>query len=131
MDDLTSRPIKPALKRGWRQKCPNCGKGALFGRYLKVRDHCEACGLELYHHRADDGPAYMTITIVGHLTLPALGWAFIKYRPDPLVLIAVFCTLAVVLSLLLLPRIKGMIIGFQWAKRMHGFGAEADTPKQG
>jgi uncharacterized protein (DUF983 family) len=30
-----------------------------------------------------------------------------------------------VLSLALLPRIKGAFIGFQWARRMHGFGDTA------
>jgi uncharacterized protein (DUF983 family) len=44
----------------------------------------------------------------------------------------VFATLltvvAVALSLFLLPRLKGAIVGFQWARRMHGFGrGEART----
>ena len=29
------------------------------------------------------------------------------------------------LSLLLLPRIKGAMVGLQWARRMHGFGGKA------
>jgi len=29
------------------------------------------------------------------------------------------------LSLYLLPRLKGVIVGLQWAKRMHGFGEPA------
>ena len=33
----------------------------------------------------------------------------------------------VVLSLLLLPLIKGGFVGFQWARRMHGFGADAQA----
>ena len=28
------------------------------------------------------------------------------------------------LSLFLLPRMKGVMVGFQWAKRMHGFGGD-------
>ena len=31
------------------------------------------------------------------------------------------------LSLLLLPLIKGGFVGFQWARRMHGFGADAQA----
>jgi uncharacterized protein (DUF983 family) len=30
--------------------------------------------------------------------------------------------LALVWSLLMLPRIKGALVGMQWAHRMHGFG---------
>lgn len=90
--------------------------------YLKVRDNCAVCGEPLHHHRADDGPAYMTILIVGHLMAPSLVWAFVEFRPDPIVLASVFSVGCVTLSLWMLPRLKGLIVGFQWAKRMHGFG---------
>lgn len=91
--------------------------------YLKVRDNCTVCGEALHHHRADDGPAYLTILIVGHLMAPAIIWAFTEFRPDPMVLASVFTVGCVALSLYLLPRLKGAIVGLQWAKRMHGFGA--------
>ena len=65
--DPAERPLRPALWRGWRRKCPRCGEGPLLTSYLKVRPTCPACGQELHHHRADDGPAYLTILIVGHL----------------------------------------------------------------
>ena len=116
------RPMRPAMLRGWRCKCPNCGSGPLLRGYLKVRETCPVCGQELFHHRADDGPAYLTILIVGHLMAPLILIAFTRYRPDPLVLAAVFSVGTVALSLYLLPRLKGMLIGIQWAKRMHGFG---------
>ena len=90
--------------------------------YLKVRDACPVCGEELHHHRADDGPAYLTLLIVGHLMAPLIIWAFTEFRPDPMVLATVFTIGCVALSLYLLPRIKGAIVGLQWAKRMHGFG---------
>ncbi|WP_443020502.1 DUF983 domain-containing protein [Shimia sp. Alg240-R146] len=115
------RPLKPALKRGWRRKCPNCGTGPMLKGYLKVRDHCSVCKQELHHHRADDGPAYLTILIVGHLMAPLLHIAFVKWRPEPLILFTVFAVGCVALSLYLLPRLKGCVVAFQWARRMHGF----------
>jgi uncharacterized protein (DUF983 family) len=116
------RPLGPAMLRGWRRKCPNCGAGPLLNGYLKVRDACPVCGEDLHHQRADDGPAYLTILIVGHLMAPAILFAFVTYRPDPLVLAAIFSVATVALSLFLLPRLKGMLVGIQWARRMHGFG---------
>ncbi|MDW4550362.1 DUF983 domain-containing protein [Defluviimonas sp. D31] len=132
MTDVTiepedDRPMKPALLRGWRRRCPSCGEGALLKGYLKVRDACPACGEALHHQRADDGPAYVTILIVGHLMAPLIGWAFVEFRPDPLVLSGIFATGCVALSLYLLPRIKGMFVALQWAKRMHGFGTGGDV----
>lgn len=120
------RDMRPALLRGWKRRCPSCGTGPLFNGFLKVREACPVCSEDLHHHRADDGPAYLTILIVGHLLGPLLGWYYMEFRPEPLVMVAIFSVGCVALSLYLLPRLKGMIVGFQWAKRMHGFGDEAE-----
>lgn len=119
------RPMRPAMLRGWRRKCPNCGAGPLLRGYLTVRESCPVCGEELHHQRADDGPAYLTILIVGHLMAPLILYVFTNYRPDPLVLATVFSVGTVALSLWLLPRLKGVMVAIQWAKRMHGFGQAA------
>lgn len=118
------RPAWPAMWRGWQRKCPNCGGGPLMRGYLKVRDTCPVCDQALHHQRADDGPAYLTILIVGHVMAPLLIWAFTTFRPEPLVLASTFTVGTVALSLYLLPRLKGAMVGLQWAKRMHGFGQE-------
>jgi len=115
------RTLKPAIWRGWRRRCPNCGTGPLLHSYLKVCDNCTVCGEELHHHRADDGPAYLTILIVGHIVTPLILIVFETLRPEPMVLASVFAVGTVALSLYLLPRLKGVVVGFQWAKRMHGF----------
>ena len=93
--------------------------------YLKVRESCPVCGEALHHQRADDGPAYLTILIVGHLMAPLILYVFTTFRPDPLVLASVFSVGTVALSLYLLPRLKGALVAVQWAKRMHGFGGKA------
>ncbi|WP_431298756.1 DUF983 domain-containing protein [Tabrizicola sp. BL-A-41-H6] len=128
-EDADEREVKPALLRGWRRKCPNCGAGPMMRGYLKVRESCPVCGEELHHHRADDGPAYLTILIVGHLLAPILLFAFVRWRPDPMILASVFSIGTVALSLFLLPRLKGALVALQWAKRMHGFGGRQREPQ--
>ena len=93
----------------------------MFSGYLKVADHCDECGEALHHHRADDGPAYLTILIVGHLMAPFIHVVFTQFRPSPWTMAALFTTVCVALSLYLLPRLKGVVVAIQWAKRMHGF----------
>mgnify|MGYP000376045151 CR=1 FL=1 len=122
-DDADERPLKPALLRGWRRRCPNCGAGPMLRGYLTVRESCPVCGEALHHQRADDGPAYLTILIVGHLMAPIMLYVFTEWRPDPLVGATIFSVGAVALCLWLLPRLKGAMVALQWAKRMHGFGA--------
>tara|TARA_B100000795_G_scaffold105098_1_gene77554 strand:- start:3237 stop:3614 length:378 start_codon:yes stop_codon:yes gene_type:complete len=115
------RLVKPALIRGWKRKCPNCGSGPLMDGYLSIREECAVCSQELHHHRADDGPAYITILISGHILAPLMLIIFEMYRPDPMVLAVGFILIFIAMALFLLPRIKGAFIGLQWAKRMHGF----------
>ncbi|TAG31440.1 MAG: DUF983 domain-containing protein [Rhodobacterales bacterium] len=124
--DEDDRPLRPALARGWRRKCPNCGAGPMMRGFLKVRDACPVCGEALHHQRADDGPAYLTILIVGHILAPVLLFVYSTWRPEPLLLALIFSFGTVALSLFLLPRLKGGMVAFQWAKRMHGFGSGTD-----
>jgi len=120
-NDRVERHTYTAMWKGWRRKCPNCGKGPLLRGYLTVHKTCAVCREELFHHRADDGPAYLTILIVGHIMAPSLLIVFQKWRPEPLVLFTIFSIGCVALSLYLLPRLKGAIVGFQWSRYMHGF----------
>ena len=122
IEEHEERPLRPALYKGWRRKCPNCGNGPLLKGYLKVRDNCSVCREDFTPQRADDGPAYLTILIVGHIMAPLLIWVFTTFRPEPMILATGFTIGCVALSLFLLPRLKGAIVGLQWAKRMHGFG---------
>jgi uncharacterized protein (DUF983 family) len=117
-----------SFKRGLAGRCPACGEGRIFRAYLKVADRCSACGEELHHHRADDAPPYFTLLIVCHVVGTALLLADERFPHAPIWLVATLgLALAVGLSLWLLPIVKGALIGWQWALRMHGFGA---TPSQ-
>ena len=119
----TERHLIAAMWRGFRLRCPNCGKGAMFGAYLKVNGRCPSCGEELHHHRADDAPPYFTMLIVGHIVVGAVLTVEVLFAPPMWVQMVGWPTLAIALSLLLLPCIKGALVGLQWALRMHGFGA--------
>ena len=58
---------------------------------------------------------------------PLLLHVFVTYRPDPWVMLAIFGLGCITLSLYLLPRLKGVIVAFQWARGMHGFGYSRQT----
>lgn len=111
-----------ALMRGALSRCPACGEGLLFRRFLKVKDSCDCCGEELHHHRADDMPAYIVMSIVGHIVIGLLLWVETSFAPSLWIHIALWVPLTIGLSLVLLPPVKGSIVAIQWALRMHGFG---------
>jgi len=121
MKTLPARAVGPAFVNGFRMRCPACGQGALYASYLKVNEHCPACGEEMWHHRADDAPPYMVITIVGHIIVPLLLAVEMALHPALWLHLIVWLPLTLILSLVLLPPVKGALIGYQWALRMHGF----------
>ena len=128
------KPVKDrnpwlAMWRGARLRCPKCGKGKLFHRYLKVSDACPDCGEELHHHRADDAPAYLTIFLVGHILVPPIMLIERFYEPNLWLQFAVWSPILVLLTLWLLPRVKGAVVGLQWANRMHGFESAPTAQK--
>lgn len=124
---VPARDIWLALRRGAQCRCPACGQGALFDGYLKVVDQCAECGEELHHHRADDLPPYITITIVGHIiiTLVLAVEMFADYSTLSQMILWPLLTLT--LALVLMRPVKGAVVGYQWALRMHGFGDGEET----
>ena len=122
---VAKRDVWTAVKRGFRCRCPRCGEGKLFRAFLKVDDHCSVCGLDFTPHRADDLPAYLVIVIVGHIVVPAALWIETNYAPAVWLQLTVYLSFTLVASLLLLQPVKGAVVGFQWALRMHGFDENA------
>ena len=110
-----------ALGRGFRCKCPACGKGRLFARFLKIAPACPGCGEEMHHHRADDFPAYLVILIVGHVIVPSQLLTEQFFEPPTWVHLAIWLPLTLVMTLGLLQPVKGVIVALQWHMSMHGF----------
>ncbi|WP_407519083.1 DUF983 domain-containing protein [Methylobacterium oryzisoli] len=126
------------MARGFRNRCPHCGEGRVFGRFLKVRDACEACGTELHHHRADDLPPYLVIFIVGHVVGLAILETEMRFEVPLAMQLAVWPALTLAMALALLQPVKGAVVGLQYALGMHGFAAirrgraePAESPAEG
>ena len=116
-----SRPLWQAVWNGLRCRCPKCGRGRLFRAYLKVNDHCPVCGEDLFHHKADDMPPYISIVIVGHVLIGLMVEMEMSMQVAPYVYLMVMVPLALFLPLIMLPSVKGAVVGLQWANYMHGF----------
>ncbi|HHY48292.1 MAG TPA: DUF983 domain-containing protein [Alphaproteobacteria bacterium] len=100
----------------------------MFRSYLKVNDRCPVCSEELFHHRADDMPPYLSIVIVGHIIVFLMLELSMHTTIEPIWYLVTMVPLAVVLPLAMLPSIKGAVVGLQWANRMHGFDPRYRDP---
>ena len=119
------RRLGEAIRRGLVGRCPACGRGALFRGYLELRRSCSICGEDFSHARADDAPAYLTMLIVCHIAGGGVLFSDEAFPNTSIAATAIFWLLVtIVASLLILPRMKGAVVGQQWALCMHGFGGE-------
>ena len=106
------------LVHGIHKRCPQCGKGHLFSRYITVFPVCPHCGLDIDAYRADDAPPYFTIFAVGHIVVPGMLLLEQNVHPPSWVHMVTWVPVTLLLTLALLPPIKGAVIGAQWALRM-------------
>ena len=127
MPIAAKHPLLLAISRGLRGACPHCGEGRLFYRYLQVSPVCGACGHDLDRYPSDDGPAYFTILLVGHMVVaPLLLFPMIWRAPVAIIVPATLIPLAT-LTMLVLPRTKGAVIGLLYALRIHRQDAALHT----
>jgi uncharacterized protein (DUF983 family) len=107
--------IAVGIRRGLGLRCPHCGEGRLFGRFLKVSDHCEVCGADNTVYPSDDAPPYLTLFLVGHLILPFIFWMDKAWSPAMWVMLAIWLPLIATLTVATLPFMKGAVVGLAWA----------------
>jgi uncharacterized protein (DUF983 family) len=110
-----------ALGRGLSMKCPACGEGRMFARFLKVADRCEVCHEELHHHQADDYPAYIVIFLIGKLVFAGVLFVELAYTPPYWVHFTLWMPLVLFGALGLLQPVKGLVVALQWHLGLHGF----------
>jgi uncharacterized protein (DUF983 family) len=117
------------MRRGFLGRCPHCGEGALFRKFLKPVAECSACREDYSHQRADDFPPYVTMVITGHLLLPTVLAVQTAIELHLLVHLAIWLPVTAIVTVALLQPVKGAIVALQWALRMHGFDGEPDPDR--
>jgi uncharacterized protein (DUF983 family) len=120
-------PLRRSVFRGLAGRCPACGKGPLFWKYLKVNGRCEVCDTDLARYPADDGPAYLTILLVGHLVVAPMLFFPIVWRSNPAYSLPLILIPLAALTLALLPRIKGAWVGLMYAMGVKDTDAHLHT----
>ena len=118
-------PYPLALWRGFRCRCPKCGEGKLFRKFLKVADQCNACGEPYHYHRADDLPAYLMVLLLGHILVPLAITIELLYSPPYWLHLLLWMPIGAGMAIGLLQPVKGAVVAFQWRAGMHGFAKQS------
>jgi uncharacterized protein (DUF983 family) len=101
------------IKRGLNKKCPKCGNFPIFTGYIKTYKSCKKCGIRFSQYKSDDGPAYCTIFLVGHILIPLILLVEKNFSPSVILQMVIWPILTIFLTLWLLPKVKGAFIAFQ------------------
>ena len=123
-ENANDRQVWPAIVSGLKCRCPKCGEGNLFGKWLKVSPICSACGEELHHEKAQDLPPYLTLMIVGHVVVTAIMIVEAKVDLSLTTHLFIWIPIATLMTLAIMQPVKGGVVGLQWALRMFGFGGD-------
>ncbi len=112
--------LAKAAERGALGRCPCCGKGQLFARFLKQVEHCANCGEHFGALRADDAAPWLTIIVVGHIFLPFAFMVDLTKIMPVWAEVTLWSAFFALLSIAMLPRAKGVMLGVLWQTRATG-----------
>ena len=105
------------IKLGLRCRCPRCGTGGLFYKYLKVASACANCNLGLEEHDTGDGPVVPAMLILGSIIVAAALYYELTFAPPLWHHIVLWTPVVIGLTMLILPPLKGLAIALQYRYR--------------
>lgn len=100
-------------------RCPRCGKGKLFSGYLSLAEKCGACDLDFSFADSGDGPAVFVIFLVAPLVIVLALIVGSLWTIQPWMHLVIWLPTTVVLSLIVLPLFKGVLINLQYRHDAH------------
>lgn len=113
------------LHTGFRGRCPRCGDGPLYSGFLKVADECGHCGLKYSFENAGDGAVPFLILIIGAIGVGLGAWVMLAFDTAIWVPIVIAVPVVSILTLIMLPRTKGLLIALQYVNQASDTGTDS------
>jgi uncharacterized protein (DUF983 family) len=98
-------------------RCPRCGGGRLFRRWLTVAPNCTRCHLDYGVFDPGDGPAVFVILIEGALVMGGVLWVEFTFNPPLWVHGVIWLPLTGILTLGMLRFVKALLLILQFHHR--------------
>ncbi|MCT8970346.1 DUF983 domain-containing protein [Microbaculum marinisediminis] len=115
-DDHRYPPVSP-LSAGLAGRCPRCGQGRLFTRWLDTAPKCDQCGLDYSFIDSADGPAVFVILVVGIIVVGLAFFVEFTYQPPYWLHLILWIPLILLLSIGMLRPLKGLLIAQQYVHK--------------
>jgi uncharacterized protein (DUF983 family) len=99
-----------------RQRCPQCGEGALFARFARLHEHCPSCGLRYRREPgAQTGAMYFSAVVTEVFAMAiALGLFFLTEWSKPVAL-SVGAAVVIAFSYFVLPLAMALWTAVEYA----------------
>lgn len=107
------------IVRGWRRKCPQCGRGPIYRRWLNFHERCPECGLVYLPNQGDlFGPLVFLDRAL--FLIPFIVLFYFRVWHPPLAVYLV-CGGAMIFGLIYtLPHRNGVSLAFDYLMRRRG-----------
>lgn len=102
-------------------RCPACGRGSLFRKFLTIHDTCPSCAFNLKQHDSADGPAYVSMFVILVLIVPLVFIIERAYEPPIWLHMLIWIPAIIIGSLICLLFSKAFFIAAQYRHNVHGF----------
>jgi uncharacterized protein (DUF983 family) len=94
----------------------------LFSGLLTVRDTCEVCGLNLRAHDRGDGPASLSVFVVGAVIVGLAFWVEFTFSPPLWLHVVLWPPLTVGLTIAVMRPLKAALVALQFRHRSREMG---------
>jgi uncharacterized protein (DUF983 family) len=114
----TERPrLGSVLRRGWRRRCPQCGEGPLFRKWIEAHERCSACDLLFQRNYGD---TWIFVILMDRIPILAgIIAVYFGYKStSPWMATAFFAALALPLLLTMRER-QGIALALDYLARVH------------
>ena len=115
--EASNPPTLSAWRTGFQGRCPRCGEGRLYSSFLKIAETCGVCGLDMSKEDAGDGAVPFIILIVGAIGVGLGAWVMFTFETGVLAPILVAVPVSIILTLVLMPKVKGLLVALQYLHR--------------
>jgi uncharacterized protein (DUF983 family) len=101
-----------AVRRGLSRRCPRCGEGRLFRRWISANERCSACGLQF---QSNHGNTWMFIVITDRIPLLfGIGALFFGFRPHGVLQNTLFLAALAAPLIATMPHRQGMAMALDY-----------------
>jgi len=112
--EFPKRTTGQIISLGLRCRCPRCGAGRVFVKYLKIAARCPACDLGLEGHDTGDGAVVPAMLVLGALVVGLAAYVEFTFLPPLWVHVVLWAPTVVGLTMLILQPLKGISVALQY-----------------